>query len=116
MMSCRTLPRSQDSVLAHGDTIPWRYEQILGLSMTLDDPKRVEYYSFGNNGALAVTLGERGGMCCAPLIGWRLYRGRLFLCDIDGHTLDEELYLVRYTHDEVLIRRSSGALERFKRH
>ena len=115
LMSCRSLPRQRDSALAHGDTIPWRYDQVLGLSMTLDDPNRVEYYSFGRKGALAVTFGERDGKCCGPLIGWRLYRGRLFLSDFEGHTLDEELYLVRYAHDEVVIRRSSGELARFKR-
>ena len=116
LVSCRSLPPQQDPALAHGDTIPWRYDQVLGLSMTLDDPKRVEYYSFGQKGGLAVTFGERDGKCCGPLIGWRLYRGRLFLCDFEGRNLGEELYLVSYTHDEVVIRRSSGELAHFKRH
>lgn len=116
LVGCRSLPLQHQPALAHGDTIPWRHDQVLGLSMTLDDPKRMEYYSFGHKGALAVTVGERDGKCCGPLLGWRLYRGRLFLCDFEGRNIDEEFYLVRYGQEEVVIRRSSGELAHFKRH
>lgn len=115
LASCRSLPPQPASALAHGDTIPWRYDQVAGLSMTLDDPKRIEYYGFGQKGALAMTVGERGGMVTGPLLGWRLDRGRLFICDAGGKDLGTELFLVRYSDDEVIIRRASGELARFKR-
>ncbi|MFM8885756.1 MAG: hypothetical protein ACKOKC_05015 [Chthoniobacterales bacterium] len=115
LASCRSLPPRAPSVLAHGDTIPWQRNQVLGLSMALDDPKRIESYSFGRGGTLAVTFGEKNGMACGPLIGWRLHQGRLFFCDVEGKNLEEELFLVRYADDEVIVRRSNGELARFTR-
>jgi hypothetical protein len=84
--------------------------------MTLVDPKKVEYYSFGRKGALAATFGEVGGMCFGPLLGWRYYRGRLFTSDMDGHSLGEEFYLVAMNRDSVTLRRPTGELAHFQRH
>jgi|GEM_PF-3780361 len=83
--------------------------------MALDDPKRIESYSFDRGGTLAVTFGEKGGMASGPLMGWRLHQGRLFICDAEGNDLGEELSLVRYADDEVIVRRSNGELARFTR-
>lgn len=83
--------------------------------MALVDPKRIEYYEFGQKGALAATFGQVDGMCFGPLLGWRLYGGRLFICDFEGKTLDEELHLIHFRDDEVKVSRSNGELALFRR-
>ena len=116
MTGCRTLPEPSAEVLAAHDTKHWQRDQVVGLTITLIDPKRIEYMSFGDDGLLVGTYGEVGGKVCGPVSGWRLIRGRLFLCDPDGKHLGAELHLVSISANMLVIRRISGELARYKIH
>ena len=114
-VSCQSLPPRSTAVAALGDSIAWTRDQVEGLVITRLDTEGHEYMSFDPGGTLAVTGGS-GSMVCSPLCGWKLRHGRLFTCDVEGTTLDEELYLVSLTNDILTIRRENGELVRYKVH
>lgn len=114
--SCQSLPERSAAVESFHDTIPWKRNQVVGLTVSLIDPQRIEYLSFGKCGMLAMTGGSVGGKVCGPLLGWRLRRGRLFMSDTEGENLGGEMYLVSLTHETLTTRRSTGELARYKVH
>lgn len=92
------------------DVISWKRSQIVGLEVTLEDKEAVEYMCFHKDGGLSITLGRKGGMCCAPLIEWKLISGCLVIPDYDA------LSLVSLSHDKLVVRRKNGSLARYQVH
>lgn len=76
LASCVSSPRS--------DLSQWRKSEIAGLTMTLDDPVKEEWYSFDRGGLVSVTFGEKKGWLCSPLFLWKVQRGELIICQYDG--------------------------------
>lgn len=111
--SCRMLPPPSDEATAFHDTIPWRKDQVEGLTVVSLDPHHYTYMSFSKGGYVAVTAGS-GGKVTSPLMGWRLIRGRLFFHDPIHDKLGGELHLVSLTNDLLTVRGTDGKLQKYK--
>ena len=96
--------------MVYSDVIPWKRSQIIGLEVTLEDKEAVEYMCFHKGGSLSITLGTKGGMCCAPLFEWKLISGRVVIPEYDT------LSLVSLSPDMLVVRRKNGSLARYQVH
>jgi hypothetical protein len=109
--SCETKPTINTiNGTVYSDVIPWKKSQIIGLEVTLEDKEAVEYMCFHKEGSLSITLGTKGGMCCAPLFEWKLISGRLVIPEYDT------LSLVSLSPDVLVVRRKSGSLAKYQVH
>ena len=109
--SCSTfpIPPPSKAVLAHGDTIPWKLNQVVGLHVTLIDPHTIDEFHFSEGGYVARTSGS-GGKVCAPLYAWKLKRGRLFVHDAGVNGRGWEWYLVSLDSNTLTVRYANGEL------
>ncbi|WP_397383857.1 hypothetical protein [Prosthecobacter sp.] len=105
-----------------GQTTLWKRSFLSGLSVTLIDDRRVEYFSFASNGMVAVTYGsirKKGNQTitslCGPLDYWKLVDGILEIRDCDGK-LYERLTLVSLDKEHLVVIRQDGTQATYKVH
>lgn len=122
-LGCTTTERKSDEPAKHArQTIPWKRSHLSGLSVTLIDDRRVEYFSFSSNGMVAVTYGsirKKGNQTitslCGPLDYWKLEDGVIVIRDYDGKTY-ERLSLVSLDKEHLIVIRQDGTEATYKVH
>lgn len=97
----------------HADSLRWTRKEIVGLTMTLDDPVREEWYLFHQDGSVSVTYGEKSGCLAAPLFDWKIQRGELVILDFDGKIF-ETFCLVARDSQTLKVRNRAGKTLVFK--
>ena len=59
----------------------WTEKDLIGVSIERVHPEKVEVYTFGKDGNVAVTVGRVNGPVMAPLFKWRIREGLLQVFD-----------------------------------
>jgi hypothetical protein len=111
--SCAFGPRSQSTTATGGDGDEWTNDYVIGLTIELDDPGKIEWMSFSRDGLVPVTHGRRGGSIEGPLYAWKIVEGKLQILRGDQDTYDE-LTLISRNANTITARRMSGEVVRYK--
>ena len=103
-LGCATEPRRTD-------VDGWTKQKVVGLSMDLIDPDRVEQYRFARGGYVSTTVGTRE-LLSGPLAEWRVRAGILQI--LDSGKVTDELTLLHIDGRVMTVRRRSGETDRFR--
>ncbi|MEI8290660.1 MAG: hypothetical protein WCH99_14420 [Verrucomicrobiota bacterium] len=90
----------------------WTKAEVVGLSIELIDPVRVEYMYFRPDGVLPLKAGEKNGLVMAPIFYWEIVSGRLRITD--GTQLQDEFTLVSRDATTLTVRRHNGKIAKYK--
>lgn len=107
--SCATTSRNMEA--------NWNQDELVGLTIDLIDPKKIETYSFGKD-SVAMTFGRKNGFVAGPLAEWKIIDNRLVI-GFWGNGATEPLVgagfmLISKSDSIFVLKDSSGAIKRFK--
>lgn len=106
--------RESPVVQSNYTTIPWQRSQLANLEVTLLDNKRVEHFSFKEDGTVIMEFGTTKYLI-APIEYWELRGERVVITSDDG-TVYDELFLISLSHDILQVKRRDGSIARYKVH
>ena len=94
----------------------WTPENVVGLSIELIHPTRIENYNFLDQAAtgktyVAATLGSKDGPVTGPLLEWRIVDGRLWIGD---ERISTEFILLSRTQDRLIVENRDGSISEFR--
>jgi hypothetical protein len=92
--------------------IEFNQSALVGVTLELVDDQRIGVYKFLDNGDVVATIGTKKGSICAPIMQWKVERGRLCIFDeseLDVYTLKEE------TGEFIIVSDGKGTKLRFNR-
>ena len=87
-------------------------EVLIGAQLTLIDEEAVEYFRFGRDNHVAVTLGTRSGAVCAPILIYRVTENGTV--ELGGGSPPSYIWEDVELHDGVLSVKCGAFLKRFK--
>jgi len=91
----------------------WKGGPIVGLTIQLDNPTRIESYTFDRAGQVFVMLGAKGGKLATPTYYWELANGQIVVTTEDKQIYDEFTFVSR-TSDTLVLRRHNGETVTYK--
>lgn len=90
----------------------WKKNEVAGLTISLKDPVKEEWYQFNRGGTVAATYGDKKGWLAFPLYSWRIQRGLLQILD-DEKSVFQELRLVKREGQNITVINKAGKTVQF---
>ena len=103
LFGCASLSSSSDG---------WSKKGVAGLTISLDDPVKEEWYKFHAGGTVSVTYGEKKGGLTAPLYNWRI-RDRVLQILDEEKGVFQELRLVKREGQTITVVNKAGKTVQF---
>lgn len=98
---------------SHHPFSSWKTNDVAGLTISLNDPKKEEWYSFHKNGTVSVTYGAKRGEIIFPLYHWRIRSGSLLILNEDKQ-LFQELRFISRKCDLITVKDMAGKTVEFR--
>ena len=95
-------------------TSTWLQQELQGKRLELVHERVIEEFSFGAEGSVNATFGEKGGPIAGPILDWRLENDVLIISEGPKGASAEELRLISVRGNVLTVKTKSGSVVKFQ--
>ena len=92
----------------------WARQELQGKRLVLIDERIIEEFSFGADGYVDATFGEKDGARAGPILNWRLEKEVLIISEGPKEAGVEVLRLISIKGNVLTVKTKSGTVMKFK--